>query len=221
MAPKHESPWLDPEIARYVAERATPPDEILTDLAAETVSVAGDAAQMQIAADQGALMGLLARLIGARTAIEIGTFTGYSAICIARALGPEGRLLCCDVSETWTSIAQRAWERAGVADRIELRLGPALDTVRSLPGDAVFDLAFIDADKGSYLDYYEELVPRMRPGGLLCIDNTLWSGLVVDPSAADDSTIALRRLNDHVAADERVESHILPIADGLTLVRVR
>lgn len=221
MAPKYESPWLDPAIARYVVERAAQPDEILRDLAEETAAAAGDASQMQIAPDQGALMGLLARLIGARSAVEVGTFTGYSAICIARALGPEGRLLCCDVSETWTAIARRAWDRAGVADRIELRLGPAIETLRSLSADTTFDLAFIDADKTSYLDYYEELVPRIRPGGLMCIDNTLWSGLVVDPAADDDSTVALRRLNDHVAADDRVESYILPIADGLTLVRVR
>lgn len=221
MAPKYESPWLDPAIARYVAERATQPDEILIDLADETVAAAGEVSMMQIAPDQGALMGLLARLIGARTAVEIGTFTGYSAICIARALGPQGHLLCCDVSEEWTSIARRAWERAGLADRIELRLGPALDTLRSLPVEPQFDLAFIDADKGGYLDYYEELIPRIRPNGLLCIDNTLWSGLVVDPTADDPSTVALRRLNDHVAADDRVESHILPIADGVTLVRIR
>lgn len=218
---KSESPWLDPQIARYVSERAAPPDEVLSDLAAETVAEAGDWSMMQIAPDQGALMGLLARLIGARTAIELGTFTGYSAICLARALGPEGRLVCCDVSERWTAIAQRAWERAGVADRIDLHLGPALDTLRSLPADAQFDLGFIDADKESYIDYYEELVPRIRPGGLLLIDNTLWFGRVADPNATDDTTLILRRVNDHVAADERVESHILPIADGLTVVRVR
>lgn len=223
VAPKHESPWLDPQIARYVAERAAPPDEILRDLITETAEATGDRAPMQIAADQGALMAMLTSLVGARTAIEVGTFTGYSSICIARALPPDGRLLCCDVSDTWTSIARRAWARAGLTDRIELRLGPAVETLAALDDTefATIDIAFIDADKPSYLAYYEALLARLRPNGLICIDNTLWSGRVVDPSVVDDDTTAMRRLNDHVASDERVESYILPIADGLTLVRKR
>lgn len=229
MASKSESPWLDPAIARYVAERTTQPDDVLRDLAAETAEATGELAIMQISPDQGALMGLLTALVGAERAIEVGTFTGYSAICVARALRPGGRLLCCDVSEEWTTIARRAWERAGLADRIELRLGPALETLRALPlapgadetFDQMFDVAFVDADKQNYLGYYEELVPRLRPGGLLCADNTLWSGAVVDPHADDDDTVALRRFNDHVAGDDRVESYILPVADGLTLIRKR
>lgn len=221
MAPKSESPWLDPAIARYVAARTARPDEVLVDLARETAAATDDLAIMQISPDQGALLGLLTGLVGAERAIEVGTFTGYSAICVARALRPGGHLLCCDVSEEWTAIAQRAWERAGLTDRIELRLGPALDTLRALPTDPVIDLAFVDADKPNYLAYYDELVPRLRPGGLLCADNTLWSGAVADPAADDANTVALREFNDHVAGDERVESYILPIADGLTLVRKR
>lgn len=221
MSPKSESPWLDPAIARYVAARTTQPGEILQDLAAETANATGDLAVMQISPDQGAFMSLLTGLVAAEHAVEVGTFTGYSAICVARALRPGGHLLCCDVSEEWTAIARRAWERAGLTDRIELRLAPALDTLRAMPTDDVIDIAFIDADKPNYLAYYDELLPRLRTGGLLCADNTLWSGAVVDPEARDDNTVALREFNDRVAADERVESYIVPIADGLTLVRKR
>jgi caffeoyl-CoA O-methyltransferase len=221
MPTKTESPWLDPEIARYVAARCEPPDNVLADLALETERSTGDRAGMQIAPDQGALLGLLVRLVGARSAVEVGTFTGYSSICIARALAPGGRLLCCDVSEHWTAIARRAWERAGLSDRIELHLAPALDTLRSLPTEATIDFAFIDADKGRYGVYFDELVTRIRPGGLICIDNTLWSGQVIDAAVDDAETEAIRAFNDKVAGDERVESWILPIADGLTLARVR
>jgi caffeoyl-CoA O-methyltransferase len=221
MSTKSESPWLDPVIARYVAARCEQPDDVLADLAAETVDLTGDRAGMQVAPDQGALLGLLTRLVGARSAVEVGTFTGYSSICIARALEPGGRLLCCDVSEHWTAIARRAWERAGLTDRIELRLAPGLDTLQALPTERTIDMSFIDADKGRYAAYYGELVTRTRPGGLICVDNTLWSGLVADPTADDPETVALREFNDLVAADPRVESWILPIADGLTLIRVR
>lgn len=236
MASKSESPWLDPAVARYVAARCSPPDEVLGDLITQTTAATGDRAGMQIAPDQGALLSLLVRLVDARSAVEVGTFTGYSSVCIARALGPDGHLLCCDVSEHWTAIARAAWERAGLTDRIELRLAPALDTLRGLPADASIDFGFIDADKGRYRDYYEELLLRLRPGGLLCVDNTLWSGRVVEGSDSgrdggddrdddrggiDADTLALREFNDHVAADERVESYIVPIADGLTIVRKR
>jgi caffeoyl-CoA O-methyltransferase len=224
MTPKSESPWLDPTIARYVAARATPPDAVLADLARETVEATGDRAGMQISPDQGALLSLMTRLVGAKRAVEVGTFTGYSSICIARALAPGGTLLCCDVSEHWTSIARRAWERADLSDRIELRLAPALDTLTALPldvpTDEMIDLAFIDADKGRYQAYYEELLVRLRPGGLICADNTLWSGAVTQRTD-DADTLALQQFNDHVAADPRVESYILPVADGLTLIRKR
>ncbi len=213
------SPWLDPDVAAYIAARCEQPDAVQRDLIAETTAATGDAARMQISSEQGALMGLLARLIGARRAVEVGTFTGYSALCIARALGPGGRLTCCDVSEEWTAIARKAWARAGVDRIIDLRIAPAIETLRALPADPEIDLAFIDADKSMYGAYFDELVPRMRPGGLILVDNTLWSGSVVHDDDPSDDTKALRAFNDMVAADHRVESYILPVSDGLTLIR--
>jgi caffeoyl-CoA O-methyltransferase len=174
-------------------------------------------AGMQIGADQFVLLTLLTRLVSARFAIEVGTFTGTSAAAIAQGLVPGGRLLCCDVNEEWTSIARRNWESAGLSDRIELRLAPALETISALPPDPQVDLAFLDADKGGYLDYYEALMPRIRPGGLLIADNTLWSGDVIDPSAKDANTEAIKRFNDRVAGDFRCESVILTIGDGVTM----
>jgi caffeoyl-CoA O-methyltransferase len=221
MASDLDSPWLDSAIAAYCGEHTTPPDDVLQDLAAETVAALGGAAIMQIAPEQGVLLGMLVRLSGATRAVEVGTFTGYSALCIARALGDGGRLLCCDVNEEWTAMARRYWERGGVADRIDLRIGPALDTLRDLPTKPSFDLAFIDADKASYAAYYEELLPRLRRGGLLAVDNTLWSGRILDPEAQDPDTVAIRAFNDRVASDERVTTVLLPIADGLTLVQKR
>lgn len=219
--PDPKSFLLTPEIHAYLLAHSSPVDAVLADLARETAETTGRAAGMQIAPEQGQFMTMLTRLLGARTAIEVGTFTGYSALCVARGLADGGRLLCCDVSEEWTAIARRAWERAGVADRIELRLAPALETLRSLPGDAVVDLAFVDADKSNYLHYYEELVTRLRPGGVLLADNVLWHGRVLDPEANDDDTVAIRAFNDRVASDHRVESVLLPIGDGLTFVRKR
>ena len=151
----------------------------------------------------------------------MGTFTGYSSMCIARGLADGGSLLCCDVSAEWTGIGRRAWDAAGLADRIELRIAPALDTLRALPRTADIDLVFIDADKPGYVDYWEELVPRMRPGGLLLADNVLWSGRITDPDATDADTTALRAFNDVVASDERVEAMILTAFDGLTIARRR
>jgi predicted O-methyltransferase YrrM len=176
---------------------------------------------MQIAPEQGAFLSILARLLRARFAVEVGTFTGYSSLCIARGLAEGGRLLCCDVSEKWTSVARRYWARAGVADRIELRLAPALETLRVLPQEPTVDLAFIDADKGGYIAYWEELIPRTRPGGVLLVDNVLWSGRVADPGDDDEDTRHIRTFNDHAAADGRVDLVMLPIADGLTLARKR
>jgi caffeoyl-CoA O-methyltransferase len=219
VADRPKSFLLTAELHAYLLDHCAPrPDAVLDDLAAETARL-GDVALMQIAPEQGMLLTLLARLVGARRAVEVGTFTGYSSICIARGLAPGGRLLCCDVSEEWTAIARRAWDRAGLADRIELRLAPALDTLRSLPEDPHLDLVFLDADKPGYVAYYDELVPRLRPGGLLLADNVLWMGLVTDPSATDEATEAIRRFNDHVRDDPRVESLILPVADGLTVAR--
>jgi caffeoyl-CoA O-methyltransferase len=217
-ATRHRDSLLPPAIASYIAERTAPPDEVLIALQARTAEL-GRAAGMQIGADQGALLTLLTRLVGARRAVEVGTFTGYSSICIARGLAPGGRLLCCDVSEEYTAIARTAWAQAGLTDVIELRIAPAIETLRALPDEMTIDLAFIDADKERYADYYEELLRRVRPGGVLLVDNTLWSGRVVDPAADDPTTVAIRAFNDMVAADERVESYLLPVGDGLTLIR--
>jgi caffeoyl-CoA O-methyltransferase len=174
-----------------------------------------------VSAEEGALLTLITKMVGARYAVEVGTFTGYSSICIARGLASEGRLLCCDVNEEYTSIARDAWQAAGLAERIELRIAPALETLRALPASADIDLAFIDADKREYVSYYAELLPRMRSGGVLLVDNTLWSGRVADSSSAVEITTIIRSFNDHVAADDRVESCILAVSDGLTLIRKR
>jgi caffeoyl-CoA O-methyltransferase len=211
---------LSPEVHAYLLAHGTPPDEVQRELIAETEALGG-IAMMQIAPEQGALMTMITHLIGARRAIEVGTFTGYSALCIARGLPDDGRLLCCDVSEEWTAIGRRAWERAGVAGKIELRLAPALDTLQALPPDPVVDLAFIDADKPAYAAYYEELLARLRPNGLILVDNVLWGGSVVDRGATDESTEAIRGFNDLVAADDRVDCVMLPISDGLTMLRKR
>ncbi|MGN6246123.1 MAG: O-methyltransferase [Motilibacteraceae bacterium] len=211
---------LSDALQDYVVAHSEPADVVLSDLASETAAL-GSISSMQIAADQGAFLTLLTRLVGARRALEIGTFTGYSSICIARGLAEGGRLLCCDVSEEWTGTARRYWDRAGVADRIELRIGPALDTVRALPAEPDFDLAFIDADKTGYPDYWEEVVPRVRPGGLVLVDNVLRHGEVADPAMDDEGVRAVRSMNDRAVADDRVDVVLLPLADGLTVARRR
>jgi caffeoyl-CoA O-methyltransferase len=212
---------LSEALQEYVEAHSTPPDEILTELAEQTARMFGARAGMQIGPEQGTFMTLLARLVGAASAVEVGTFTGYSAICVARGLRDDGRLLCCDVSEEWTSVAREYWKRAGLADRIDLRLGPAARTLRELPDDATFDFAFIDADKPSYVEYWDLIVPMIRPNGVILVDNTLWSGQVADPRITDDSVQAIRQFNDHAAADHRVEVVLLPIGDGLSLARKR
>ncbi|TMA34697.1 MAG: SAM-dependent methyltransferase [Deltaproteobacteria bacterium] len=209
---------VSPELHAYLVAHGPPPDPVLDSLARETQAL-GPISIMQVAPEQGALLTLLARLTRTRHAVEIGTFTGYSALCLARGLPEDGRLLCCDTSEEWTAIARRHWEKAGVADKIELRIAPAIETLRALPRRTELDLAFIDADKTSYIDYYEEILARLRPGGLILVDNVLWGGNVVNPDANDANTAAIRRFNDHVAADRRVESVMLPISDGLTFAR--
>jgi caffeoyl-CoA O-methyltransferase len=192
---------------------------VLSELADETERRFSASASMQIGPEQGTFMTLLARLTGARNAIEVGTFTGYSAICVARGLADGGRLICCDVSEEWTSVARDYWQRAGVADRIELRLGPGAQTLRSLPAAASFDFAFIDADKTGYVEYWDLIVPRISPGGVILVDNTFSSGRVVDPAENGDAVRGIRAFNDHARADARVELVMLPIGDGLTLAR--
>jgi caffeoyl-CoA O-methyltransferase len=221
MASNPDVPWLDAAVVAYVAQHSTPkPDAVLSRLITDTGAL-GPRSIMQIDAQQGAAMSLLVGLTGARFAVEVGTFTGYSSICIARALAPGGRLLCCDVSEEWTAMARHAWEEAGLTDRIELRIAPALDTLRSLPDTEHIDVAFIDADKPSYAAYYDELLRRLRPGGLIMVDNVLWSRRVLDPQPDDADTVALAAFNDMVASDDRVDVVMLPIADGLSLIRKR
>jgi caffeoyl-CoA O-methyltransferase len=204
----------------YLVSHGTPPDEIQRALIDETTAL-GNISIMQIAPEQGAFMTLLARILGAQRAIEIGTFTGYSALCLARGLTDDGELVCCDVSEEWTRVGRPYWEKAGVAHKINLRIAPAIETLAALPRDLHFDLAFIDADKGGYIAYFEALLPLIRKGGVILIDNVLWTGAVVNPAADDKDTLAIRKFNDLVAADPRVECVMLPIADGLTLLRKR
>jgi caffeoyl-CoA O-methyltransferase len=208
---------ISPEISDYLLAHCTPADDVLRELAAETRAAFPDAAGMQISHDEGELLTMLVRLVGATHAVEVGVFTGYSAICIARGLPKDGRLLCCDVSEEWTGLARRHWERAGVDDRIDLRIAPAIETLKALPAEPAIDFAFIDADKTGYLGYYEELVPRVRAGGLLVLDNVLRAGRVLNPDGPAD--IAIREINDRVVTDERVESVMLPVRDGVTLIR--
>jgi caffeoyl-CoA O-methyltransferase len=211
---------LTSDLHAYLLAHGTPPDPVQRSLI-EATRALGGIALMQVAPEQGAFMTLLVRAIGARNALEVGTFTGYSALCIARGLPEDGRLLALDVSEEWTSIGRRHWEQAGVADRIDLRLGPALETLRALPREERFDLAFIDADKQGYAAYLEEILPRLRRGGLVLVDNVFWGGAVVDPSRDDADTRAIRDFNDRVAADPRLDCVMLPISDGLTLLRKR
>ncbi len=218
MADTPKSFHLSPEIHHYLVEHGTPPDTILQGLIQETMQLGG-VSVMQVAPEQGAFLTLIAKLIGARQAVEIGTFTGYSALSIARGLLDDGKLLCCDVSDEWTAIGRKYWEKADVAQKIELRIAPALDTLRALPSEPWIDLSFIDADKTNYLGYYTELVSRTKPGGLILVDNVLWFGRVVDATANDPDTIAIREFNSAIAADARVEAVMLPIADGLTLIR--
>ena len=188
---------------------------------AETAERLGSTAGMQISADEGVFLQVLVRVSRARRAVEVGTFTGYSALCVARALPPEGTLLCCDVNEEWTSIGRRYWEEAGVADKIDLRIAPAIATLRSLPEDQGFDFAFIDADKTGYAAYYEEILGRMPAGGLILVDNTIWSGRVLDPGPDDADTVALAAFNDALATDDRVDVVMLTFRDGVTMARKR
>ncbi|MEU4235848.1 class I SAM-dependent methyltransferase [Actinoplanes sp. NPDC026619] len=207
----------DIDISNYVQAHCTPADDVLSDLAAETTALFPDAAGMQVSADEGRLLTMLVQLTGAAFAVEVGVFTGYSALCIARGLPAGGRLLACDVSEEWTGLARKYWARAGVEDRIDLRIAPAIETLRALPADPVVDFAFVDADKTGYPDYYEELVPRLRPGGLLVLDNVLQGGRVLDPERPAHLTI--KQLNEAVLGDDRVESVMLAVRDGVTLIR--
>jgi caffeoyl-CoA O-methyltransferase len=211
---------LTDSLYQYLLEVSLRESDVLLRLREETA--ADPQSRMQISPDQGQFMALLARLIGARRCIEVGVFTGYSSLCVAAALPADGRIVACDVSDHWTSIARRYWAEAGVADRIDLRLGPALGTLDELLASGwagLFDFAFIDADKVNYLGYYERVLQLLRPGGLAVADNTLWSGRVADPEVADEDTVALRHFNEHLHRDARVDLSLVPIGDGLTLAR--
>jgi caffeoyl-CoA O-methyltransferase len=210
---------VSPAINDYLLAHSEPADDVLRDLAEQTHRELGGRSAMQISHDEGELLTMLVRITGARQAVEVGTFTGYSSICIARGLPSDGHLLCCDVSEEWTSIARRYWERAGVADRIELRIAPAVETLRSLPEGESLDFAFIDADKTGYPAYVEEILPRLRPGGLMVLDNMLRDGRVLAPENDDDR--AIHDLNQALVADERVDVVLLPVRDGVSLARKR
>ena len=214
---RRRSFFLDEALHHYVVSHSAAPDDVQASLI-ETTAALGPLAFMQVAPDQGTFLSLLVGAVRPLFAVEVGTFTGYSSLAIARALPEGGRLLCCDVSEEWTTVARHHWEAAGVADRIDLVIGPATDTLAGLPAEAQVDFAFIDADKGGYLSYYEALVPRLSPHGLIAVDNVLWSGRVVDPDAEDADTVAIRAFNDHVAADPRVEAVMLSVGDGVTLI---
>jgi predicted O-methyltransferase YrrM len=209
-------------VERYVSQIFSCETPVQRRLRAETATLPG--AQMQIGPDQGALMAFLVRLIGARRALEVGVFTGYSALAVAAALPEDGKLIACDLSEAWTRIARRYWEEAGLLQRIELRLGPAVETLATLlreGGADSFDFAFIDADKENYDAYYEACLRLVRPGGLLAVDNAIWSGAVADPTVNDVDTDAIRALNLKVRDDSRVEACLLTVGDGLLLARKR
>ncbi len=218
MAADEKFTALNRELHKYLLDHGHNGDPLLAELAEETRKL-GQIAGMQIAAEQGTLMGLLARAIGARNAVEVGTFTGYSAICVARALPSDGHLLCCDVNPQWTAIARRYWERAGLTGKITLKLAPAVETLSALPADFAIDFSFIDADKVNYRTYYEECLKRTRSNGLILIDNVLWGGSVIDPRSQSEDTRAIRALNDFIAQDRRVEAVMIPVSDGLTIVR--
>jgi predicted O-methyltransferase YrrM len=213
---------LPEDLQAYLQRIGVREPAVLERLRAETAPLPRHG--MQIAPEQGMLLALLVELIGARRCLEIGTFTGYSSTAVALALPPDGTLLCLDVSDEWTAMARRAWQEAGVADRVELRLGPALASLEALIADGAagtFDFAFVDAAKDEYPDYYERVVELLRPGGLVVVDNVFMGGRVADPDPDDEGVRAVRALNERVAADERVSIAVVPIGDGMTLARKR
>lgn len=213
---------LTDELYDYLLRVSVREPDVLRELREETSTM--ERAQMQIGPEQGQFMALLVELIGARNTLEIGTFTDYSALAVALALPDDGKVVACDVSEEWTSVGRRYWAKAGVAKKIDLRLAPAVETLERLLADGrrdAFDFAFIDADKESYDAYYERCLQLVRPGGVIAVDNVLWSGKVIDPSVTDADTEAIRRFNAKLASDERVSLSLVPIGDGLTLARRR
>ena len=215
----HRSFFLDKALDGYVQAHSPAVDDVQQSLIGATAAL-GPLARMQVAPDQAAFLAVLVAAVRPSFAVEVGTFTGFSSLAIARALPAGGRLLCCDVSTEWTDIARRHWAMAGVDDRIDLVVAPALETLRALPTNQHVDFAFLDADKTGYLAYYEELVPRLSPHALIAVDNVLWSGRVLDAGADDADTVALRAFNDHVIADDRVTSVLLSVGDGVNLIRL-
>lgn len=197
----------------------TSEDQLLGELRRETEEKVGDLSGMMISEEQGLLLRMLVAATGAKTVVEVGTFTGYSAICMAAALPPEGKLLCCDVSEEWTSIGVPYWKRSGLSDLIDLRIGPALDTLEALPSEPIIDFAFVDADKDNYVAYFEALLPKVRTNGLLAFDNVMWHNWMMDAANQDAETIGIREFNDHILGDPRIESVMLHVGDGVTLIR--
>jgi len=213
---------LPPDLHAYLVRNGVREPDILKRLRDETALLPQH--NMQIAPEQGALLALLVELVGAKRCIEIGTFTGYSSTVVALAMPPDGTIVCCDVSEEWTAVARRYWAEAGVADRVDLRLAPAIETLDKLlagGAEGTFDFAFIDARKSEYPDYHERIVRLLRSGGLAAYDNVLWGGSVIDESKQDEETLGVRRLNERLAADQRVTISMLPVADGVTLARKR
>lgn len=211
---------LSPELYDYLLSVSLRDQDVLRDLRQETAS--NPMARMQISPEQGQFMALLVRLGGFKRCIELGVFTGYSSLCVAQALPADGYILACDVREEWTSVAQRYWQRAGVADKIDLRIAPAMETLQAALDDGQegqFDFAFIDADKRGYIDYYEICLKLLRSGGVIAVDNTLWSGRVADEQDQENGTKAIRAFNQHVSQDKRVDLSLVPIADGLSLCR--
>jgi len=213
---------LNDAVYDYLLQVSLRETDQLRQLRQETAGI--PLANMQIAPEQGQFMALLVQLLGVRRAIEIGVFTGYSALAVALALPADGRLIACDINETWTAMAREHWQKAGVADKIDLRLAPALETLDALLQEnqaGTFDFAFIDADKGGYIEYYERLLQLLRPGGLIAVDNVLWDGTVADPNNTDADTVALRAFNEHLRVDERIALSLVPIGDGVTLAMKR
>lgn len=213
---------IDDAIYSYMLSHSLREPDILLQLREETAQ--HDMARMQIAPEQGQLLSLLIKLLGAQQTIEIGVYTGYSALCVALALPDNGRVIACDINDDWTQIAQRYWHQAGVQNKIELLIAPASKTLERLlkRGNAnSFDFAFIDADKPNYINYYETCLKLLRPGGIIAVDNTLWGGDVANSEVNDDDTVAIRQFNDHLYKDERVDISLIPIGDGLTLARKR